>query len=216
MIALDGVSLGYGGPPVLRDLRLAIRPGERVAVLGKSGIGKSTLIRHLYGLWPRDAALIAQDGGLVPPLSVFHNIYMGRLDRHGSVANLATLIWPRARDRRAIGELAARVGLEGELFSPVERLSGGQRQRTAVARALYRGGAMLLADEPVSAVDQLQAATILDQLCAQFATVVVALHDVALALAWTTRVIGLADGRIAFDRPTAGLDRAALAPLYAA
>ena len=82
MIALDGVSLGYGGPPVLRDLRLAIRPGERVALLGKSGIGKSTLIRHLYGLWPRDAALIAQDGGLVPPLSVFHNIYMGRLDRH--------------------------------------------------------------------------------------------------------------------------------------
>ncbi|WP_217645547.1 ATP-binding cassette domain-containing protein [Oceanisphaera psychrotolerans] len=71
-------SLGYAGSPVLRELTLELRRGERVALLGESGTGKSTLLRRLRELRPAEVAWCPQQPGLVPMLSAFHNIYMGR------------------------------------------------------------------------------------------------------------------------------------------
>ena len=152
---------------------------------------------------------------LVPALSVYLNIYMGRLDRHGALYNLGNLIRPRAQDVRDIADIAKIVGLDDILWQTVATLSGGQRQRAAIARALYRGGPIVIADEPVTAVDVTQGAQILTALGAQFETVVLAMHDVDLAVGFATRLIGIKGGRIAFDAPTAGIERGQIHDLYA-
>jgi phosphonate transport system ATP-binding protein len=110
--------------------------------------------------------------------------------------------------------LVERLGLEDKLFERAGALSGGQQQRVGVCRALHQGGEMVLGDEPVSAVDGYQARTVLDALHEQFETVVLAMHDVELALGYATRIIGLREGRIVMDRPTAGLSASDLGFLY--
>jgi len=212
--ALRDVTIGYGGRPVLSVSGLTISDGERVAVVGRSGAGKSSLLRYLHGLAPGRVALIPQDGALVRALSVFHNIYMGQLDRHPLWYNLWTLVRPGRAEVAGVRRIAAALGLEDKLFEPVETLSGGQQQRTAVGRALFNGGDIVLGDEPVSAVDPHQARSVLAALAEVHHTVVLAMHDVELALAFSDRIIGLCDGAVVLDLPSAGLTPEALAPLY--
>src|SRR5205807_1284982 len=148
------------------------------------------------------------------PLSVFHNVYMGRLDRRSSWYNMRTLVWP---ERRVIGEVAAvldLVGLGDKLFARAGELSGGQQQRASVARALYNGRPILIADEPVSALDRVQGAEILTRIRARHETIIVALHDIGLALAHTDRVIVLEAGRVVLDAAAKQLSGADLVPFY--
>ncbi|MBO6784292.1 MAG: ATP-binding cassette domain-containing protein [Alphaproteobacteria bacterium] len=214
IVALDGALAGYGDAPVLRDLNLKIRAGERIAIVGESGAGKTTLLRLLRERSTAPVALVPQDLGLVQALTVFHNVYMGRLDRHGLFTNLRNLVWPGRRESSAVRALLDEVRLSDKLFTPVGQLSGGQRQRVAVARALYADAAILVGDEPVSAVDDLQARDILDLLGARKETVILALHDRNLALGFADRIVGLRGGRIVLDRPAAELSPADLDPLY--
>lgn len=218
MIRFEGETLGYGAVAVLADFRLAIAPGERIALLGRSGAGKSTVlgaIRARLVAAGRSAALVPQDHALVPILSTFHNIYMGRLDRHSLVHNLVTLFRPFLQDWREVDAIARDLGIAELLKKPIDELSGGQRQRSAVGRALYAGGEVLLADEPVSALDEHQAPAVLERLLAAFPTSVVALHDVGLAVRHCTRMIGLKNGRILFDVPVGAQDADAITDLYA-
>src|SRR5262249_35213873 len=106
------------------------------------------------------------------------------------------------------------LDLADKLFTPVGELSGGQQQRTAVARALYHGGDVLLGDEPVSAVDVGPGRVVLRAIQRACPTVVLVMHDVELALEIATRVIGLRGGRIVLDRPAAGLTAEELGKLY--
>lgn len=218
LAAFAGERLGYGERAVFEQLTLAVRQGERIALLGRSGSGKSTLISALYRRLSeagRRVALVPQDHALVPQLSVFHNIYMGRLDRHGAVYNALNLLRPFRREREAVAPFAEELGLAPELFRPVERLSGGQRQRTAVGRAFFRGGDILLADEPVSAVDETQARRILQGMTERFPTLVLSLHAVDLALETADRIIGLKAGRVVVDAPAGALTQGELDGLYA-
>ena len=218
LIALRDESIGYGKREVLANISLAITPGERIAFLGRSGAGKSTLLTELYlrlAAAEPVVALVPQDGALVPAFSVYHNIYMDRLDRRGAVYNLANLVHPRAVDIAAVGMVARMVGLADVLWRPVETLSGGQRQRTAIARALFRGGPVVLADEPVSAVDVTQGGEILAALGARFETVILAMHDVELAVGFAKRIVGLKNGLIVFDKSTAAVARSRILDLYA-
>ena len=218
LVALSDETIGYGAREVLANVSIRIAVGERVALLGRSGAGKSTLLTQLYRRMAASqpvVALVPQDEALVPTLSVYHNIYMGRLDRHRALYNLANLIRPRAGDIAEVSSFAASVGMADSLRQPAGTLSGGQRQRTAIARALYRGGPIVLADEPVSAVDATQGAQILAALGARFETVVLAMHDVDLAIGFATRLVGLKDGRIVFDRATAQVARSVIHDLYA-
>ena len=82
LIELRKASAGYAGRVVLHDVDLTINAGERVAVMGRSGAGKSTLLNLLYERLADRVALIPQGAALVKTLSVFHNVYMGRLDRY--------------------------------------------------------------------------------------------------------------------------------------
>jgi len=115
-----------------------------------------------------------------------------------------------------VGPWVERLGLEDKLFERAGELSGGQRQRVAVCRALHQGGALVLGDEPVSAVDSYQSLTVMDALHERFATVVLAMHDVDLALRYASRIIGLKQGRVVLDRATDGLSLADVGFLYRA
>ena len=95
------------------------------------------------------------------------------------------------------------------------RLSGGQQQRVAVGRAIYRGSDILLGDEPVSSIDPHQAGSVLQLIKKGSQTVVLAMHDVRLALEHFPRVIGLREKRVTFDLPAAEVDEPVLRDLYA-
>ena len=198
-------SAGYQGRTVLRDIDLAVREGECLALMGRSGAGKSTLLGLLYDQRPDMIALAPQAAALVKPLSVFHNVYMGRLDRHSTAYNLRNLLWPAPREVAAVSEVLAQVGMAEKMREPAGALSGGQQQRVSVARALFNGRPVLLADEPVSALDRVQGGEVLSLLRSKHRTLVLALHDIALALEHTDRVIVLEGGRKIIDQPTTTL-----------
>lgn len=214
LIQLEGVSAGYGDTVVLHDITLTIEAGERISVMGRSGSGKSTLLGLLYNRLAANAALIPQSAALVKTLSVYQNVYMGRLDRHGTWYNLRNLVWPGRRDVAAVKGVLDAVRLSDKLFARAGELSGGQQQRTSVARALYNGHPVVIGDEPVSALDRVQAADILRILCDASDTAILAMHDIGLALAHTHRVIVLENGRIVLDAPSPSVTATDLVPYY--
>ena len=214
MFQLTNANLGYKQSSVLRNISLKINEGERVALVGESGAGKSTLLSALQSQLRNEVTLIPQDLGLVNNLSVFHNIYIGRLNTYSSVYNLLNLAWPQKREVQKIKLLVEQLSLVDMLFKPTGELSGGQQQRTAICRALFQGGSAVIGDEPVSAVDNHMADIIMKTLIAKFTTVVLALHDVDLAIKFSTRIIGIKDGAICFDQSTIDLTRQDLDFLY--
>jgi phosphonate transport system ATP-binding protein len=110
LLQLDRQDLGYDRGPVLTDVSLAIHAGDRIALVGESGAGKSTLLAALQARLRERAALVPQNPGLVASLSVFHNIYMGRLQRHSTWYNLLNLVWPRRREIAAVRPIVDRLG----------------------------------------------------------------------------------------------------------
>ncbi|NIK59084.1 ABC transporter ATP-binding protein [Kribbella shirazensis] len=212
-IVISELTVGYGGPPVLDQVGLRVRPGGTTAVLGPSGSGKTTLLRALAGfvrptggrievggkvltseqsmIAPerRGIGYVRQDGALFPHLDVTGNILFGL---------------PRAERRRAtqVAPLLELVGLSPDLARRrPDQLSGGQQQRVALARALAREPAVVLLDEPFSSLDTaLRAATreaTLTALAARGATTVLVTHDQAEALSFADQVAVMFDGRFA-------------------
>ncbi|MDE0944083.1 MAG: ATP-binding cassette domain-containing protein, partial [Alphaproteobacteria bacterium] len=143
-----------------------------------------------------------------------HNVYMGSLHRHSAAYNLLNLAWPRKLEIARIRPIVERLGLGDKLFTPSGELSGGQQQRTAIARAVLQGGEAVLGDEPVSATDNHQSRVVLALLSETFNTVILAMHDVDLALEFSTRIIGIKDGGIALDAPAKDITRQSLDFLY--
>jgi phosphonate transport system ATP-binding protein len=214
LIELRQASAGYAGRAVLHDIDLTINTGERIAVMGRSGAGKSTLLNLLHARLADRVALIPQAAALVKTLSVFHNVYMGRLDRYSTWYNLRNLVWPARRDIAEIERTLELVGLSDKLFERAGTLSGGQQQRTSVARALYNDRSIVIGDEPVSALDRVQGAEILGKLCAHHGTAILAMHDIPLALAHADRVIVMDEGRIVLDAPSHSISAVDLVPYY--
>ncbi len=213
---MQKASAGYAGRMVLHDIDFTVRAGERVAVMGRSGAGKSTLINLIHSLIPERVALIPQAAALVRTLSVFHNVYMGRLDRCSTLANLRNLAWPARRKVDEVARVLDLVELSDKIFARAGELSGGQQQRISVARALYNGRQVLVGDEPVSALDRVQGAAVLARLCDRHETAILTMHDIPLALAQTDRIVVLDEGRIVLDAPARDLSAADLAPFFGA
>lgn len=214
LLTFYSADLGYGTQVVLPALTLSLEAGERVALLGQSGAGKSTLLAEIRRRLGNTAAWCPQGYGLVPLLSVYHNVYMGRLAHYSALANLRNLLKPRRADWQAIEALCDELGLEGLIRRPVERLSGGQRQRVAIARALHQQRGIFLGDEPFASVDPHQALRLLERIQARYATSIVALHQHRLALSHFDRIIGLHDGRLVLDAAAGELTLAHLDALY--
>lgn len=214
LLSLRGEGVSFAGQPALHPLDLDLHRGERVAVMGRSGSGKSTLLGLIYRRLADQAALVPQAAALVRPLSVFHNVYMGRLDRRSALHNLRVLAWPRRHELAEVRAVLDQVGLTDKLRAPAGTLSGGQQQRASVARALYNGRPVLIGDEPVSALDPVQGLQVLQCLAAHHPTPILALHDVPLALGFASRILVLDAGRLVLDAPAHTLRPADLTPFY--
>ncbi len=226
VIELDSVHVLFGSTLALDIETLEIAAGERVFVLGHSGSGKTTLARLIKGRMrpstgrvrvlgkdpasvrdrrkrQRRVAMIDQEYFLVPRLTVVENVLHGALGRVSPWRSLLG-IYPGAEWEKAEAVLAE-VELDGMGQRRVETLSGGQKQRTAIARALMQEADIILADEPVSALDPELAEDALELLVACVArrdvTLLVDLHQPELARRYATRFLGLANGRLVYDGP---------------
>jgi phosphonate transport system ATP-binding protein len=214
LVDLANVSVTYNSVPVLKDVSLKVGSGEKVVLIGSSGAGKTTLLRKMYDLNKHSSGFIHQDYALVPQLSAFHNVCIGRIDKNGTLHNILNLLKPRQDELKEIRPLLESLGMSDKLSDPVSELSGGQQQRIAVARAVYRNAEVILGDEPVSAIDPHQAGNVLDLLKARSKTLVLAMHDVSLAISHFERVVGLRQGEIMFDLPSSEVTHTLLKDLY--
>ena len=196
---VSDLTRSFGGPPVLDRLSLALRRGEFAALLGRSGTGKSSLLRILAGLDPARAgavrvpaarAVVFQEPRLFPWRRVWRNVALGL----------------RAEDAkaRALGALSE-VGLSHRANAWPLTLSGGEAQRASVARALVREPELLLLDEPFGALDALtrlrMQALLLALWQAHRPAVLLVTHDVDEALLLADRLLVLESGRITLDHP---------------
>lgn len=205
-IELRAVSKAFGRREVLRDLDLKIAPGEFLAVVGRSGGGKSTLLRLLAGLERPSGGVVAIDGRPVTgPQGAARMMFQdaGLLPWQTVIGNVGIARGPEWR-RRALDALTS-VGLADRAGDWPRVLSGGQRQRVALARALVGRPRVLLLDEPFGALDALtrvEMHRLLDGLWRAFGfTSVLITHDLAEAIALADRVLALRDGAIALDLP---------------
>src|SRR5215469_4235486 len=221
LVEVKGVSRRYGRLVALRGVNLAIQPGEFVFVTGPSEAGKTTLLKLLHGdLRPnrgtiqvdqnrldrrwrpfltqhrRDVAAVFQDHRLLDDMTARGNVAFA--------LQVADLGMPHSEVRDRAQARLQEVGLGGRPAAYPEQLSGGQQRRLAIARALGHDPLVLLADEPTANLDRANAERVLDLLerrCAAGTTVVVATHDIELALSRPHRVIELREGRIVADLP---------------
>jgi phosphonate transport system ATP-binding protein len=240
---LTQVSLTHAnGVRALHTIDLHIGAGEQVAIIGPSGAGKSSLLNLLAtALRPSSGAIEVLDAqawqlsahqrqrlrariGLVhqsPPLPprqrVITAVLAGKLGQWGFAKSLLNLVHPL--DIPGARAALARLDLGDKLFAQCQQLSGGQLQRVGIARVLYQAPEVLLADEPVSAMDPVLAAHTLSTLCRHAkehrVTLVASLHAVDLALSHFSRIIGLRDGQVFFDLPASDVDHDLLDGLYA-
>lgn len=211
VLHVEALAKHYGGTPVFANVQFTVQPGEFVAIVGDSGVGKSTLLNCLAGLDHWDAGRIVHGDTDLAPLdetqrALWRRAHVGFVFQafhvlpHLSVAQnvaLPLMLLGRTEPDRVQHMLAA-VGLAdlGERLS--QQLSGGQLQRVAIARALVHRPALLLADEPTGNLDPGTAARVMDLLLAQTrehgASLVLVTHSDAAA-ARADRVLRLtADG----------------------
>ena len=139
---------------------------------------------------------------------------MGRLERNSVLKNLRNLVRPSAAAIEEIRPIVSKLGLLDKLFNRVGELSGGQQQRVGIGRAMYQGGAVVLADEPVSSLDVMQQEEIMEHLVSAGQTVVSALHSVSLSRRFFDRIVGLKDRAVLFDLPSKNVDDRLLTELY--
>jgi phosphonate transport system ATP-binding protein len=228
--------------PALRAASIEIQAGEQVAVIGPSGAGKTTFLHavacalqpasgqlQLSGQDPWQLSrtvLQALRGQLflapqVPPLPprqrVVTAVLAGQLPQMSFALSLRSLFYPN--DIPAAHRALKAFDLDDKIFERVDRLSGGERQRVGLARLLASNAKLWLIDEPLSALDPTRATQALEVLTLSSrergATLVCSLHQVERALEAFPRIIGLRDGEVAFDLPSAQVSNEILTALYA-
>lgn len=215
-------------PPVLNGVSLSVHRGEKVAILGPSGAGKTTLFRTINGFVPirsgqitvdeipvnglrgrklrqlrRHIAVVSQRHDLVDPLRVYQNVMAGALGRWSSWHALRFLFWPQAGELADAEHALRRVGIADKLRARTSEISGGEHQRVAIARALVQQPSLLLADEPIASLDPDLSHQILSLLCslateAGFA-LLCSLHQQEYAYRYFDRVIRIQHGTIAAE-----------------
>jgi len=203
-IRLEQVSKAFGERTVLCDLSIEIAAGQFVAVVGRSGCGKTTLLRMIAGLEPASGGQILVEGNAVAGLRGDVRLLFQEprlLPWHRVISNVGIA---RGPDWKALAQTALEdVGLGDRGAEWPATLSGGQRQRVALARALVRRPRCLLMDEPFGALDALTRAE-MHQLLLRVRreygfTAILITHDVREALTLADRIIVLKEGGVGLD-----------------
>ncbi|MBV9466805.1 MAG: phosphonate ABC transporter ATP-binding protein [Solirubrobacterales bacterium] len=241
-LSIRGVRKSFAGTEVLKGVDLELAPGEIVAVLGANGCGKSTLLRCAIRLLEpdageirlcgrdlaslrgkelrearREAAVVFQQIALVRRRSALQNVCCGALGELPLRRSYASNAFPHeVRERAALA--LQRVGMLDKAWQPASTLSGGQAQRVAIARAYCQRASVILADEPVSALDPRAAEDVME-LLADLAHrdrlgVLVVLHQPELALRYADRVVGMLLGEVVFDAKPPEVSPQRVAELY--
>lgn len=224
----------------LSNVSFSVEKGEFLVLIGLSGSGKSTLLRcinrlveptsgriflngvELTKLSPRamrkvrrKIGMVFQQFNLVKRATVLQNVLAGRL---GYNSTLSTLLgrFPKEDLRRA-QECLERVGLLDKMYVRADQLSGGQQQRVGIARALMQEPELLLADEPVSALDPATSHSVMqyiEQINKDGVTVIASLHFLSLARRYGQRIIALKAGEIVFDGLPEAIDDRKFKEIY--
>ena len=229
------------GVQALKGVSFEVSEGEFISVIGPSGSGKSTLLRAINRLIPitggsvlldgqevsgqrggslralrRKVGMIFQNYNLVYSLSVLQNVLHGRLGYMKGVKGIFGLY--SEEDKREALALLGELGMEQFSYNRAADLSGGQKQRVGIARAIMQKPKLLLCDEPIASLDPSSAKTIMDLLhdMTQRRNIacIVNLHQLDVALKYSTRIIGLARGEIVFDGAPEDLDDATIEKIY--
>jgi ABC-type phosphate/phosphonate transport system ATPase subunit len=224
---LRSATLSFADRVALQSVSISIQAGERVALVGPSGAGKTSLLRLLGAavaptqgtmlLDGRDLAqltnqqlrterarlgFVHQDYALVPNMRALQNVLMGRLGTQSVFAAVRSVFWPSTAEESAVHALLQRVGIGDRLYHRVDTLSGGERQRVAIARALATQPSILMGDEPTGNLDSRTSREVIDLFrrlnADQNLTVILVTHDLAVAKN-ARRNIVLRDGKIIAD-----------------
>lgn len=222
-LALEHVVKSYGGHRVLDDISISVDKGDFVTVIGRSGCGKTTLLKTINGLVKPECGRVTVAGeditmqdevalrrsigyaiqsvGLFPHMSVEENIaYVPTISKLEG--------WTKKERGGKVASLLELVGLEASIATRQPReLSGGQRQRVGIARALAGDPQLLLMDEPFGAVDEITRELLQEQILkiheSRGTTILFVTHDMAEAFRLATRCLVLDQGRVAqYDRPS--------------
>ncbi len=220
----------YVSRTAIEALSFSVAPGERVALVGPSGAGKTTIFRLAYGALAPEAghvavagadlatlhgrslraarariAVIFQAHGLVERLAVRQNVIAGTFGRRSTMDSLRAVLAPNETERALVANALARVGLEDRSRSRTFDLSGGQRQRVAIARAIAQRAELVLADEPAASLDPERGVQIVDMLLTDArergAALLCSLHQPELARRFD-RIIRIENGRLVGDERT--------------
>jgi phosphonate transport system ATP-binding protein len=212
--------------PALNDISFNVQEGEFVAVIGPSGAGKSTLLRCINRMIEATGGevifagsdvlkankhelrrirtrigMVFQHYNLVDRLTVIENILHGRLGYKSTISGVLGRY--TEEEKRQAFQIIDILGLTDHVYQRCDQLSGGQKQRVGIGRALVQNPSLILCDEPIASLDPNAARIIMDHLrniCDQMKiTVVVNLHQVQTAVKYADRIIGIKEGRVAFN-----------------
>ena len=242
MIIFDHVSKVYPNGTVGLDyVNLTIRDGEFVAIIGRSGAGKSTLLRSVNRMHQISSGTLTVNGVDVSSLSgkslrrfrrgigmVFQSFNL--VTRTTVIKNVLSACVPdmpfwrvllgafRREDKLKALESLDKVGILDKAYMRADQLSGGQQQRVALARTLTQCPRIILADEPVAALDPVTAKQVMQDFVhinqELGISILLNIHHVELALEYADRIIGIRAGKIVYDGPSAKVDQAVLDAIY--
>ena len=242
MIIFNKVSKVYpNGTVGLSDVDLTIKDGEFVAIIGRSGAGKSTLLRSVNRMHQitggtllvdgvdvsglkgkslrrlrRGIGMVFQSFNLVTRTTVIKNVLSARVPDMPFWRVLLG-VFSRA-DKLAALEALDKVGILDKAYIRADQLSGGQQQRVALARTLAQNPKIILADEPVAALDPVTAKQVMEDFVRinkeMGISILLNIHHVELALEYADRIIGIRAGKIVYDGPAEKVDQQVLSSIY--
>ena len=242
MIQFDHVSKVYpNGTVGLKDVNLTIQDGEFVAIIGRSGAGKSTLLRsvnrmhditegtltvngtNVSGLkgkslrhFRRGIGMVFQSFNLVNRTTVIRNVLSARVPDLPFWRVLLGVF--SKQDKLAALEALDKVGILDKAYIRADQLSGGQQQRVALARTLAQNPKIILADEPVAALDPVTAKQVMEDFVRinkeMGISILLNIHHVELAIQYADRIIGIRAGEIVYDGPSKNVDQKVLDAIY--
>lgn len=242
MIVFDHVSKTYpNGTVGLDDVNLTIQDGEFVAIIGRSGAGKSTLLRavnrmhdisegtltvndtNVSGLrgkalrhFRREIGMVFQSFNLVSRTTVIRNVLSARVPEMPFWRVLLGAF--RKEDKITALESLDKVGILDKAYIRADQLSGGQQQRVALARTLAQKPKIILADEPVAALDPVTAKQVMEDFVRinkeMGISILLNIHHVELAIEYADRIIGIRAGKIVYDGSSKEVDQSVLDSIY--